>query len=103
MGKNKLWIYFTCLSILLLIGIPSTYKVITQHNTRMLKYTTQKIIEAAKDCYYNNSCVGEEITLEEIYEKTGLVEMHNPVTKKIYNKKSYVSVKDNFQFIEINE
>lgn len=103
MGNNKIWVYGTCLILLLLIGIPSTYKVITKHNERMLKYTTQKIVEAAKDCYYNNSCVKEQITLEEIYEKTGLVEMHNPVSKKIYNKNSYVSVKDNFKFIEILE
>lgn len=101
MSKNKLWIYSTCLILLLLIGIPSTYKVITKHNERMLKNTTQKIIEAAKNCYYNSSCVDTEITLKELYEKTGLSEMYNPVTKKIYNEKSYVNVKDNFKFIEV--
>lgn len=102
MGKNKLWIYFTIVVIVLLIAIPSTYKVITKHNERMLKNTTQKIIEAAKDCYYNNSCVNNEITLEELYEKTGLSIMNNPVTKKIYNEKSYVSVKENFRFVEVS-
>lgn len=101
MSKNKIWIYMTSLIVVLLIGIPSTYKVIKKHNERMLKNTTQKIVEAAKDCYYNDSCVTEEITLEEIYEKTGLPEMYNPVTKKIYNEKSYVSVKEDFKFIEV--
>lgn len=102
MNRNKIWIYITVILVALFIAIPSTYKVVTKHNNRMLKNTTQKIIEAAKDCYYNNSCVNEEITLEELYEKTGLTEMHNPVTKKIYNKNSYVSVKEDFKFIEVS-
>lgn len=100
MTKNKIWVYATVLLVGLLIGVPSTYKVITKHNERMLKNTTQKIVEAAKDCYYNNSCVGDEITLEELYEKTGLAGMYNPVTKKIYSEQSYISVKENFKFIE---
>lgn len=102
MSKNRVWIYSTVVIIALLIAVPSTYKVVTKHNERMLKNTLQKIVETAKDCYYNNSCVNEEITLEELYEKTGLTEMYNPVTKKIYNEKSYVSVKEDFKFIEVS-
>lgn len=102
MNRNKIWIYTTVILVILMIAIPSTYKVATKHNDRMLKNTTQKIVEAAKDCYYNNSCVEEEITLEELYEKTGLTEMYNPVSKKIYNPKSYVSVNEDFKFIEVN-
>lgn len=100
MKKNKIWVYATVLLVCLMIAIPSTYKVVTKHNERMLKNTTQKIIEAAKDCYYNNSCINDEITLEELYEKTGLSGMYNPVTKKIYSEQSYVSVKEGFKFIE---
>ncbi len=101
MSKNKIWIYSTVIIIVLLIAIPSTYKVITKHNERMLENTTKKIVETAKDCYYNNSCIEEVITLAELYEKTGLTEMYNPVTKRIYNPKSYIDVKNEFQFIEI--
>ncbi len=101
MGKNRIWIYTTTLIVIVLIGVPSTYKVVKKHNERMLKNTVQKIIEKAKDCYYNNSCVEEKITLEELYEKTGLSEMNNPITKKIYNQESYVSVVEDFKFIEI--
>lgn len=100
MNKNKIFIYGTILLIFFIIAVPSTYKVIKKHNERMLKNTTKRIIDAAKDCYYNNSCVNEEITLEELYEKTDLPLMSNPITKKIYNEKSYVSVKENFEFIE---
>ncbi len=100
MSKNKILIYATMLIIILTIAIPSTYKVIKKHNDRMLTYTTKKIIEAAKDCYYNESCVENEITLKEIYEKTSLNTMSNPITKKIYSEESYVDVERNFTFIE---
>lgn len=98
--KNKIIIYATILIIILLIAIPSTYKVIQKHNDRLLKNTIQKITEKAKDCYYNKSCVEDQITLKELYDKTGLTPMSNPLTKKLYNETSYVSVKDNFTFIE---
>ncbi len=101
MERNKIIIYATALILVLLIAIPSTYKVVKKHNDRLLKNTIQKIEETAKDCYYNNSCVEERITLTELYEKTGLTTMSNPITKKIYNEESYVSVQDNFKFIEV--
>lgn len=67
----------------------------------MLENTIKKIEETAKDCYYNNSCVEDRIPLSELYEKTGLTQQNNPITKKVYNESSYVSVKDNFLFIEV--
>lgn len=100
---NKKWIYATILILILMIAIPSTYKVIHTHYGRLQKNTIKKIEEAAKDCYYNNSCVEEKITLAEIYEKTGLATMSNPITKKVYNEKSYVDVTNNFTFVEITE
>jgi len=100
---NRKWIYGTILLLILMIAIPSTYKVIHTHYERLRQNTTKKIIEAAKDCYYNNSCIEEKITLAEIYEKTGLPTMSNPITKKIYNEASYVDVSDNFSFNEITE
>ncbi len=100
MKKNRTVIYVTILIIIALIVIPSTYKVIKKHNNRLLENTTKKIIEAARDCYYNNSCVEDKITLKEIYEKTGLKTMSNPITKKIYSEESYVDVINDFTFIE---
>ncbi len=99
---NKKWIYTTTLLLILLIAIPSTYKVVHRHNERMLRNVTKKIEETAKDCYYNNSCIEDKITLGEIYEKTGLQTMSNPITKKVYSEESYVDVNNNFQFIEVD-
>ena len=99
---NKKCIYITILLLIGLIAIPSTYKVVHTHNERLVKNTTKKIEEAAKNCYYNNSCIEEKITLAEIYEKTGLQPMSNPLTKKIYSENSYVDVTSNFTFIEVD-
>ena len=101
MNRNKTIVYVTILILMAIISIPSTYKVIKKRNDRMLTNTTKKIIEAAKDCYYNESCVEDKITLKEIYEKTSLNTMSNPITKKIYNEDSYVDVESNFEFIEV--
>jgi uncharacterized metal-binding protein YceD (DUF177 family) len=75
--KNKILLYTTALLLFLIIAIPSTYKVIKKHNTRLLINTIKRIEEAAKYCYYNDSCVEEQITLEELYEKTEIEEIKN--------------------------
>lgn len=100
MNKNRIIIYATLVLAILLIAVPSTIKVVEKHNERLLKNTIKKIEEAAKDCYYNDSCVEEYITLEELYEKTSLELLSNPITKKVYSVDSYVNVKENFKFIE---
>lgn len=103
MNKNKIIIYITILILILMISIPSVIKTINIHNKRLEKVTTGKIIEMAKKCYYNESCVEDKITLAELYEKTDLKELTNPITKKVYNSLSYVDVENNFSFVEKTE
>jgi len=100
MNKNKIIFYVTIAIILLLIAIPSIIKTINTHNNRLIEATTKKIVEAAKNCYYNESCINDTITLQELYEKTDLKDLVNPITKKKYNTDSYVDVKNNFEFVE---
>ena len=100
MNKNKIIVYFTILFLILLISVPSTFKIIKKHNERLMGVVTKKIIETAKNCYYTESCVNDKIMLKELYEKTDLEEMINPLTKKIYNEESYILVSDDFKFIE---
>ena len=102
MHKNRIIIYTTMLSLILIISVPSTIKTINKHNERLLDVTIKKITETAKDCYYNNSCVEDKITLKELYEKTNLEEQANPLSKKVYNKDSYILVSDSFKFFGIN-
>lgn len=101
MSKNKIIIYVTVLIIILLITIPSILLIMNNHNSKLLESTEKKIIETAKNCYYSESCVEEYITLSELNDKMGLELLANPITKKVYNKDSYVDVKNNFSFIEI--
>jgi len=100
MNKNKIIFYVTIAIILLLIAITSIIKTINTHNNRLIEATTKKIVEAAKNCYYNESCINDTITLQELYEKTDLKDLVNPITKKKYNTDSYVDVKNNFEFVE---
>ncbi len=100
MNKNKIIIYCTVLFLILLISVPSIVKTIKKHNERLMNVVTKKIVETAKNCYYNESCINNEITLKELYEKTDLEEMINPLTKKIYNEESYVIVSEEFRFVE---
>ncbi len=100
MNKNKIIFYGTVLLIILLIAVPSIMKTVHKHNERLIAVTEKKIIETAKNCYYTESCINKEITLNELYEKTDLEVMINPLTKKAYNESSYVDTQDNFKFIE---
>ena len=100
MNKNRIIAYVAILLLILLISIPSVIKTINKHNERLVGVTTGKIVEQAKNCYYNESCVGDKITLAELYEKTGLLELTNPITKKVYDPESYVDVTNNFTFVE---
>lgn len=100
MSKNRMIIYVSILLFILMIAVPTLYKTNKRHNGRLIGVATKKIVEAAKDCYYNESCVEDKITLNELYEKTDLKELTNPITKKIYHPESYIVVSENFKFIE---
>jgi hypothetical protein len=100
MNKNKTIIYVTIIVVILLIGIPSTIKVINNHNEKLKRVVINEIVRYAKDCYYNESCIDDKITLEELYDKTDLEEQINPVTKMKYNVDSYVLVSEDFKFVD---
>ncbi len=101
MNYNRIIIYLTIILVMGAILLSSGYKVYQIHNERVKLVTEKLIIDTAKKCYYNASCVEDNITLEELYNKMGLANQTNPLTKKVYNPKSYVSIKDNFNFVEI--
>lgn len=101
MNKNKIILYGTFLLLILLLAIPSVVKTVNKHNERLENVAVKKIVETAKDCYYNDSCVEDMITLKELYEKMNLEKMVNPITKTLYNEDSYVLVKEDFKFVEL--
>ncbi len=90
MNINKPVTIGSIILIVLLIFIPSIYKVHKNHEEMLYKAVNDKIINAAKECYYNKICLNEKITLEELYNNNLIEKMNDPVTKEYYNISSYV-------------
>ena len=102
MNTNKITIIGSIIIIILLISIPTGYKVIKRHNDNLKKVVLDKIIDSAKKCYYEEVCKTDEITLKELYENKYLDKVSNPITKEYYNELSYVKRTDNtFKFIVV--
>ncbi len=97
---NKFIVTFTIIIVVgLLIGV-TTYKVVDDHNKKVLLVQEKYIIEKAKDCINQKKCSNDTITLKELYEKNYLDKQVNKVTKEFYNENSYVEIKDSmYRFI----
>ena len=103
MNRNKVIVYLTIISILLIISIPTVYNIVKKHNDRLIMVTEKRIEEAAKDCYLKDICKDNKITLKVLYDNNYLEKESNPITKEYYNENSYVLVKNNtYTFKEIN-
>ena len=102
MNTNKIIIMGSIIAIILIIGIPTTYKVVKNHQSNLLRSVEAKIINAAKKCYFEEKCTNDKIYLKELYDLKYLDKMSNPITKEFYNEDSFIEVKDNtFSFISI--
>lgn len=97
--------YFIGASIIiicgLLIGVTS-YKVIKNHNEKLILVEEKYIIERAKKCINEKKCNNDKITLKELHELEYINKEVNPVTKEYYNELSYVTKEnDNYVFVNI--
>ena len=102
MNTNKITIIGSIIIIILIITIPTIYKVLSMHHDNLYKVVEDKIIEKAKNCYNDGICLNENITLKELYDHKYLEKMSDPVTKEYYNENSYVTIKDNkYKFIAV--
>lgn len=100
MNTNKITVIGTIIVIILLISIPTIYKVVKNYQNNLYVVVEQKIINSAKKCYYEEKCKENKITLKELYELKYLDKVSNPITKEYYNEESYVKIDDNkFEFI----
>ncbi len=95
MNTNKITIIGSIIVIVLILIIPTTYKVIKNHQNRLYEVVEKKIVEAAKKCYYEEKCVSEQITLKELYDLDYLEQISNPITKEYYNESSYIDINNN--------
>ena len=80
---NKICISLTIIIIALMIGIPTSNKVLNKHNDKLIKVTEKRITEATKKCFIDEKCHGNEITLQDLYDNNYLNEEINPITKNI--------------------
>ncbi len=102
MNTNKIVIISSVIIIILIISIPTGYKVIKNYQNNLFKVVEEKIIDSAKRCYYENVCQNDKITLEFLYQNNYLSKVSNPITKEDYSKNSYVLRKDkSFKFFPI--
>lgn len=104
MNTNKIVIYVTLIFSLLVIGIPTFYKVTKNHHSNLELVTQKQILEAAQNCFYEQKCPNDKITLKELYNQKYLVdEVIDPLTKIVYDYNSYVLVDENgFNFYPQN-
>ncbi len=84
----------TGLSILLILFIPTTYKVIKDHQNKLYAVVEKEIIEAAKNCWNKGVCEKDEITLKELYDLKYLKKQVDPITKKVYDYNSKIIKKN---------
>jgi len=102
MNTNKITIVGTIIIILLIISIPTIYKVIKNHNDNLYQVVEEEIVGAAKKCYYEEKCLNDKILLKELYSLEYLDNVSDPITKEYYNEESYVLRNNNeFEFIVV--
>lgn len=100
---NKAWVILTVLLIISLITGVTSYKVLKNHNDKVLLVESKYIIEKAKNCVNQKKCSGNTITLKELYDLGMLDKQVNGTTKEYYNENSYVEIKDsNYEFVIVN-
>ena len=102
MNTNKITIIGSIIAVLLILGIPTIYKVVKNHHNNLYQVVEDKIINSAKKCYYEEKCLNDKIYLSELYELQYLEKVSDPISKEYYNVESYVKREDqNFKFIVI--
>lgn len=102
MNSNSVVISVTIIACLLIIGVPTFYKVVESNHDKLYTVTNKEIIEAAEKCYYEKACDSKTVTLNELYEKGYLKEeIIDPVSKVVYSKESYVTISKKSTFTQV--
>lgn len=91
-NNNKYIIFFTIIALILLVSIPTIYKVVKNHQNKQIAVVEKKVIEAGRLCQYKKECPNEEITLKELYDLKYLDKLVNPINKKVYDEDSTITI-----------
>ncbi len=89
--KNVL--YLTAMVIVLVIFVPTIYKIVNNSRNKQALANEKLIIEKAKKCIYEGKCKSNTITLKDLYDLNYIREkIVNPFDKTIYSEESYVVI-----------
>ena len=99
---NRVVISGTIIIIVLMIGIPTYINVKKDHEHKLIEVTENNIKEAAKKCFLEKKCEGNNTTLLSLYNMGYLKEQVNPITKKYYDSSSIIRYEDKKIILELN-
>lgn len=101
MNKNKAIISLTIIASILIITLPTIIKIYHNHEERLYLVATKKIIESAKNCYYDQICHSNTITVQEL-KNTGYLETDivNPKTKTYFSETTTIKLENETFILE---
>ena len=91
---NKAFITITIFIIIVAVLGLTVYKVVNNHNDKLLLVKSEYIIEIAKSCLNEKKCTGTKVTLKTLYDLGYIETQVNPVTKEYYSEDAYVLKED---------
>ena len=100
---NKLTIFVTIIAIILIIGVPTYYKVNSRYESRVELTMKNKIKVKAIQCWNDSKCPNDTVYLSDLYKTGYLDKVINPVTKKAINDYSYVKKENGKLIIKVFE
>ena len=87
----------------IIISFITTFKVIKNHQEKLLLVSEKRITEAAIKCLNEKKCSDNKITLKDLYNFNYLEKEINPITKEYYSELSYIEINNNQKkFIVVN-
>lgn len=101
--KSKIILILLIISIIFAILIASYKRIYKEHEAKLIKVTTNKVVEAGKKCYLEKKCKGESVTIKEL-KKLGYLEkdITNPITKELLNEDLVVTYKNKECIFKLN-
>ena len=102
-NMSKICISLTISGVLGLIGGTSIYKVVSRHHDRLLLVSEKRIVEKARQCFNEEKCTNDAVTLKTLYQLHYLTNEVNPITKEYYKDDSYVKKEGDNQYTFVVE
>ena len=87
---NRICIVGSIIIIAIMIAIPTYFNVKKNHEDKLVLVTRMEITSAAKKCFLDSICTGNETTLKYLYEKNYLKKQVDPKTKEYIDENNKI-------------